>query len=111
EALPEVVDVGSVPPDEMILDIGPKTVERFAGIFDGAGTVIWNGPLGFAELPSFAEGTLGVARRLVQTHAHTIVGGGDLVAALERLGLADRIAHVSTGGGASLEFLEGQVLP
>jgi phosphoglycerate kinase len=111
ESLPEVVELDRVPPDEMILDLGPKSVDQFAQHFRPAGTVIWNGPLGIAEVPAFAEGTLGVARALVQTNAATIVGGGDLVAAIEGMGLADRFTHVSTGGGASLEFLEGKVLP
>jgi phosphoglycerate kinase len=111
EALPEVEDVNHIPVTEMALDIGPKTVERFGKTFDNAGTVIWNGPLGYAELPPFAEGTLGVARALAQTRAYTIVGGGDLVGALEQMGLTDRMSHVSTGGGASLEFLEGKLLP
>jgi phosphoglycerate kinase len=111
EALPEVADVNSISGNEMALDIGPKSVERFGKTFENAGTVIWNGPLGYAELPAFAEGTLGVARLLALSHAFTIVGGGDLVGALEQMGFADRMSHVSTGGGASLEFLEGKVLP
>jgi phosphoglycerate kinase len=111
QALPEVVELDRIPPDEMILDIGPKSVDHFAQSCRSAGTVIWNGPLGIAELPAFAEGTLGVARALVQTSAYTIVGGGDLVGAIEGMGLGDRFSHVSTGGGASLEFLEGKVLP
>ncbi len=110
-ALPTVVSVDQVPPDQMILDVGPETVDRFGQIFQSAGTVIWNGPLGYAELPMFAEGTLGVAHQLARSGATSIVGGGDLVAALEQLGLAERMTHVSTGGGASLEFLEGKVLP
>jgi phosphoglycerate kinase len=111
EALPEVVSVDKVPPDRMILDIGPRTVARFAEIFKNAGTVIWNGPLGYAELPQFAEGTLGVGRALADSPVISVVGGGDLVAALEQLGVASRLSHVSTGGGASLEFLEGKTLP
>jgi phosphoglycerate kinase len=111
DALPEVVPIDQVPTDEMILDVGPKTVETFAKALQTAGTVIWNGPLGIAEIPAFAEGTLGLARELAKVSAFTIVGGGDLVAALEHLGLADMMGHVSTGGGAALEFLEGKVLP
>ncbi len=111
DALPVVVPVERVPPDEMILDIGPKTVDAFAQVISTAGTVIWNGPLGMAELPPFAEGTLGVARALAKSSATTIVGGGDLVGVLEQLGMADQMTHVSTGGGASLEFLEGKILP
>lgn len=110
-ALSVVSAVDQVPPDQMILDIGPKTVEAFADEIATAGTVIWNGPLGLAEIPSFAEGTLGVARALAQCGATSIVGGGDLVGVLEKLGVANQMSHVSTGGGASLEFLEGKVLP
>jgi len=110
-ALPTVASIDQIPPDQMILDVGPKTVEAFAGIVDGAGTVIWNGPLGVAEIPTFAEGTLGVARALAQSSATSIVGGGDLVGVLEQLGVANQMSFVSTGGGASLEFLEGKVLP
>ncbi|HUX89046.1 MAG TPA: phosphoglycerate kinase, partial [Chloroflexota bacterium] len=110
-ALPEVVSASQVPSDRMILDIGPRTVDLFAQVFQTAGTVIWNGPLGVAEIPPFAEGTLGVARALAQSNAVSIVGGGDLVGALEQLGLAEQMSHVSTGGGASLEFLEGKILP
>jgi phosphoglycerate kinase len=111
DALPVIVTVDKVPPDQMILDVGPRTVDRFGQIGQTAGTVLWNGPLGLAEVPSFAEGTLGVARALAGSPARTIVGGGDLVAALEQLGIADQMSHVSTGGGASLEFLEGKILP
>jgi phosphoglycerate kinase len=111
DALPVVVPVERVPPDEMILDIGPKTVDAFAQVISTAGTVIWNGPLGVAEVPPFAEGTLGVARALARSSATSIVGGGDLVGVLEQLGMADQMTHVSTGGGASLEFLEGKILP
>ena len=107
----EVVAVDRVPPTEMILDIGPNTIERFREIFQTAGTVIWNGPLGLAEIPAFAQGTVATAQALADSPAVTVVGGGDLVAALDRLGIADRLSHVSTGGGASLEFLEGKVLP
>jgi phosphoglycerate kinase len=110
-ALPEVMAIDQIPGDKMILDIGPKTVDVFAQILQNAGTVIWNGPLGVAEIPAFAEGTLGVARALAQSKAISIVGGGDLVGVLEQLGIAEQMSHVSTGGGASLEFLEGKILP
>ncbi|MGH2457805.1 MAG: phosphoglycerate kinase [Chloroflexota bacterium] len=110
-ALVIVSPVDQVATDQMILDVGPQTVDRFARIVAAAGTVIWNGPLGMAEVTPFAEGTLGVARAVAQASATSIVGGGDLVGVLEQLGLADRMSHVSTGGGASLEFLEGKVLP
>jgi len=110
-ALPIVTLIDQVAANQMILDVGPKTVDRFAQVVSTAGTVIWNGPLGMAEVPPFAEGTLGVARAVAQSSATSIVGGGDLVSVLEQLGLADRMSHVSTGGGASLEFLEGKILP
>jgi phosphoglycerate kinase len=110
-ALTVVLPVDRVPADQMILDVGPRTVDEFAQVALHAGTVIWNGPLGLTEIASFAEGTLGVARALASSSATTIVGGGDLVGALEQLGVADRMTHVSTGGGASLEFLEGKTLP
>lgn len=107
----KVVDVNECPDEWMILDIGPRTVKRYGEALKGARTVFWNGPMGVAEWPNFAKGTDGVAKALVQSGAFTVVGGGDSVAALERTGYADRISHVSTGGGASLEFLEGKILP
>ncbi|HEX5418271.1 MAG TPA: phosphoglycerate kinase [Chloroflexota bacterium] len=110
-ALATIVTVDQVPNDQAILDIGPRTVDDFGRVFQTAGTVIWNGPLGLAEIPIFAEGTLGVGRALAKSPAISIVGGGDLVAALQQLGLAEQMTHVSTGGGASLEFLEGKTLP
>lgn len=110
-ALTEVVAANRVPTDRMILDIGPRTAECFRHIIQTAGTVIWNGPLGLAEIPAFAQGTRATAKALAESPAISVVGGGDLVAALERFGLTDRMSHVSTGGGASLEFLEGKVLP
>jgi phosphoglycerate kinase len=105
------VDVGAIPPDLRVLDIGPMTVERFLMICDSAGAVVWNGPLGVYEVPPFDQGTASLARGLAGTAALTVVGGGDLVAALKELGLAGHMSFVSTGGGASLEFLEGKTLP
>ncbi len=105
------VDVGQVPPDWIAMDIGPVTAERFAVALRDAKTIFWNGPLGVAEWPNFANGTLQVARAIAECKAFSVVGGGDSIAALNRLGLAGRIGHISTGGGASLEFLEGKQLP
>ena len=111
EADSKVMPVEQVPEDWLILDIGPETVELFERKLAGAKTVVWNGPMGVFEFPRFAEGTFAIARFLADLEATTIVGGGDVVAAVGQAGVADRIAHVSTGGGASLEFLEGKPLP
>jgi phosphoglycerate kinase len=106
-----VVSAHDVPHGWSIVDIGPETAAQFAGVASRAGTVVWNGPMGVFEIPEFAEGTRKIAQALASVDADTIVGGGDSVAAVEQLGLADRMTHVSTGGGASLEFLEGRELP
>ena len=111
DAKPELVDTMKIPGDRMGMDIGPKTIELFADAVKDAGTVIWNGPMGVFEFPAFAEGTRALAKALADTNAITIVGGGDSAAAVAQLGYADKMTHISTGGGASLEFLEGKELP
>ena len=93
------------------LDIGPETAGRYADIVEDAATVIWNGPMGVFELDAFAKGTEAVARAVAASNALSVVGGGDSLAAINKLGLGDRIGHLSTGGGASLEFVQGLVLP
>ena len=107
----ETVDSSAIPADKMGLDIGEKTRELFAAAVKSAKTVVWNGPMGVFENPTLAKGTIAVAEALAESDAITIVGGGDSAAACEQLGFADRITHISTGGGASLEFLEGKELP
>ncbi|HXT71719.1 MAG TPA: phosphoglycerate kinase [Vicinamibacterales bacterium] len=97
--------------DRMGLDIGPKSVAKFAGMIQRAKTVVWNGPMGVFEMPAFAKGTIGVAKAVAAVHGTTIIGGGDSVAAVTQAGVADQMTHISTGGGASLEFLGGQALP
>jgi phosphoglycerate kinase len=111
QALHHIVDVTDVPPAQMIVDIGPRTIEQYIGELKQAKTVVWNGPMGVTEIEAFANGTREIARALGTLDGTTIVGGGDSVAALEQAGLAGQIDHISTGGGASLEFLEGKELP
>lgn len=107
----KVVSSDDIPDGWMGLDIGPKTQEVFADAIKGAGTVIWNGPMGVSEWDNFAAGTISVAKAVADSGAISIIGGGDSVAAVTKLGFADKMSHISTGGGASLEFLEGKDLP
>ena len=111
DAKSQVVKAGQIPDGWQGLDIGPETVKLYCAAVADAGTVIWNGPMGVFEFPAFAKGTEAVARALSETNAVTIIGGGDSAAAVEQLGYADKMTHISTGGGASLEFLEGKELP
>lgn len=106
-----VCAVDAVPGDQMILDIGPKTVKLYAGLLRDAATVVWNGPVGAFETEPFGEGTKALAEALASGSAFVVVGGGDSVAAVEQYGLADKMGYISTGGGASLELLEGKTLP
>jgi phosphoglycerate kinase len=105
------VGIRDIPADQMGLDIGPRTVERFAEVIKTAGTVVWNGPMGVFERPAFAAGTLGVARAVAASSAFSVIGGGDTVAAVNQAGVAEKIGYISTAGGAFLEFLEGRRLP
>ncbi len=107
----KTVDSDAMPSDMQGLDIGAKTQEAYAAAVADAGTVIWNGPMGVFEMSNFANGTKAVAAALAKTNAITIIGGGDSAAAVTQLGYADQMTHISTGGGASLEFLEGKILP
>lgn len=112
DAESKVVDSDKIPADEMGMDIGPKSLEKFAKELEGAKTVVWNGPAGVFEFPKFAKGTNGICELLANLKgATTIIGGGDSAAAAEKLGYAEKFTHVSTGGGASLEYLEGKTLP
>ena len=111
EAEKKVMGLGNVPDGWRILDIGPETVASFGKTITGAGTIVWNGPMGVFEFPRFAEGTFGIAKAVAASQAVSIIGGGDSVAAINQAGLANEITHISTGGGASLEMLEGLDLP
>ncbi len=107
----KIIPVGAIPEGWRILDIGPETISKFSKVVKNAGTVIWNGPMGVFEMPKFAEGTFAIAKAVADCGAITVIGGGDSVSAVQQSGVADKITHISTGGGASLEMLEGLVLP
>ncbi|MEN0589394.1 phosphoglycerate kinase [Kurthia gibsonii] len=107
----KVVDIGAIPADWMGLDIGPKTVALYADTIKNSKLIIWNGPMGVFEMEKFADGTKGVAEAMAETAGYTIIGGGDSAAAVEKFHVADKMDHISTGGGASLEFMEGKELP
>jgi len=111
EAEKKTLPVGAVPEGWRIVDIGPDTSAAFAKVIAAAGTVVWNGPMGVFEFPRFAEGTFAVAKAVAESSAVSVIGGGESVAAVQQSGMADKITHISTGGGASLEMLEGLVLP
>jgi phosphoglycerate kinase len=111
EAASQVVDLDKVPVGWRVLDIGPKSIAQFGEVLKRAKLVVWNGPMGVFEFPRFAEGTFAIARLLATTGATTVIGGGDSASAVKKAGVAKQMTHVSTGGGASLEYLEGRVLP
>jgi phosphoglycerate kinase len=111
EASSKVVDVDKVPAGWRIMDIGPKSIEACKAALQGAKLIVWNGPMGVFEMPKFAEGTFAIAKLLAASGATTVIGGGDSASAVKKAGVAKQMTHVSTGGGASLEFLEGKVLP
>lgn len=111
DAEKKVVSIDAIPEGWMALDIGPKTVEQYRSVIVDSKTVVWNGPMGVFEMDAFAEGTIGVAKAMAACAGTTIIGGGDSVAAVEKAGVAEQMTHISTGGGASLEFMEGKELP
>lgn len=106
-----VTSVNDIAADEIILDIGPATIQRYCATIAGAKTILWNGPMGMFELDAFAQGTLAVAQAVADSRAHSVLGGGETVSAIHQMGLADKVSFISTGGGAMLEFMEGKQLP
>ena len=111
EGDPVLVNSGAIPNGKMALDIGPQAVKAFTDEIASAKTIVWNGPMGVFEFSKYAEGTRAVAQAIADSSAVSIIGGGDSAAAVRKFGLEDKITHISTGGGASLEFMEGKVLP
>ncbi|MDX1378070.1 MAG: phosphoglycerate kinase, partial [Anaerolineales bacterium] len=111
EANIQVVGVDAIPAGWRMLDVGPKTIELYKSALNDAKLVVWNGPVGVFEMPKFAEGTFAIAKVLAESSATTVIGGGDSASAVKKAGVAQQMTHVSTGGGASLEFLEGKELP
>ncbi len=111
DANTQIVGVGEIPAGWRMLDVGPKTVSVYQAALSGARLIVWNGPVGVFEMPKFAEGTFALARMLAESKAVTVIGGGDSASAVKKAGVAKQMTHVSTGGGASLEFLEGKELP
>jgi phosphoglycerate kinase len=111
DANTQVVDLDKIPAGWRMMDIGPKSVEAFKAVLKGAKLIVWNGPMGVFEMPKFTEGTFGIAKILADSGATTVIGGGDSASAVKKAGVAKQMTHVSTGGGASLEFLEGKELP
>ena len=107
----KTVDLDEIPDGWMGMDIGPKTIAIFKKILNQAGTILWNGPVGVFEMPNFANGTNEIARTVAESGAVSIIGGGDSISAVKKAGVADKITHISTGGGASLEYIEKQTLP
>ena len=111
DAEQKTVPVNQIPAEWMALDIGRKSIAKFIGAMEAASTIVWNGPMGVFEMEPFARGTEALALAMASSKATTIIGGGDSVSAIKKAGVAEKITHISTGGGASLEFLEGKVLP
>jgi len=105
------VDIDNIPQGWRMLDVGPKTIDLYKTALEGAKLIVWNGPVGVFEMPKFAEGTFALAKMLAGSKAVTVIGGGDSASAVKKAGVAKQMSHVSTGGGASLEFLEGKELP
>jgi phosphoglycerate kinase len=111
DANSRIVDADKVPSGWRMMDVGPRSIEKFGDVLKTAKLVVWNGPMGVFEMPKFAEGTFAIAKLLATSGATTVIGGGDSASAVKKAGVAKQMTHVSTGGGASLEFLEGKELP